>query len=277
VFAALLPGIRELRAPLAAGYIWLVVVYLAVGAPDDIGSFSVPIEHLVDLLSSFGTLALGTAVSFVAYLIGSISQDAFGRLLLPAISRIGVIFTRMRLSLRLEGSLSDMEYLRDKVRRLVDEDIHAMSDRQVTDAIARDVSFARKSLREAQAAGMSQEEKPEAERPMIEAEGALRLAIVPPTAALMVVLSFDDSAYWLLGLLFVTVLFFQAAARKGEAQRLSLQHRHVETTRDIDQQLSRVADRLREKDIRGALSELGNLDIDPLRDTTAPRRWRLSD
>jgi hypothetical protein len=77
----LLPGFRELRAPLAAGYIWLLALYLAIEphVPDaeDADGLYATLLHLRDEASSVG---LAVAVGFAAYLVGSLSEGALGAL-----------------------------------------------------------------------------------------------------------------------------------------------------------------------------------------------------
>jgi hypothetical protein len=83
--ASLLPGLRDLRAPLAAGYLWLLTVWLALAehVPDrdeaTTGLFS-SVYRLDDLVTAIG---LGVALSFVAYVLGMLSQG----LLIPPIGR----------------------------------------------------------------------------------------------------------------------------------------------------------------------------------------------
>jgi hypothetical protein len=75
MLAQILPGFRQLRAPLAAGFLWLLVGWIAVRPflPD-------PYPHigpLADVRDAFGTasvLGQGVAVSFAAFLIGSLSE-----------------------------------------------------------------------------------------------------------------------------------------------------------------------------------------------------------
>ncbi len=74
MLANLLPGIRELRTPLAVGYVWLLTFWLwlpehfkatapTVGVPGDIAR----------LTHYSGRLGVGIALSFIAYLIGALS------------------------------------------------------------------------------------------------------------------------------------------------------------------------------------------------------------
>jgi hypothetical protein len=71
VLASLLPGLRDLRAPLAAGYVWLGVVWVAWGR-NQTGLAEEPglAGDVYRLGKSAGPLATAAALSFVAYLIG---------------------------------------------------------------------------------------------------------------------------------------------------------------------------------------------------------------
>ena len=68
----LLPGLRELRAPLAAGYIWLFAAWLAFSGdiPEPTGA--------ADFFDQFEALGAAAALTFAAYLIGSFLTDLIG-------------------------------------------------------------------------------------------------------------------------------------------------------------------------------------------------------
>jgi hypothetical protein len=78
VIANLLPGVRELRAPLAAGYLWLLSVWLVVEPHVPKRSKATgplaAIYHLGDAVSAIG---LGIAISFAAYLVGALSEGVW--------------------------------------------------------------------------------------------------------------------------------------------------------------------------------------------------------
>lgn len=74
VLANFLPGVRELRAPLAAGYIWLLSVWLIVephvASRSKATGALAALYKLGDALSAVG---LGVVISFIAYLLGTLS------------------------------------------------------------------------------------------------------------------------------------------------------------------------------------------------------------
>jgi len=75
VLGSLLPGIREIRAPLAAGYTWLLVAWLAYGsdASRHPTGVAADIKRLHDVVSAAGA---AVAVGFVAYVVGIFSIGA---------------------------------------------------------------------------------------------------------------------------------------------------------------------------------------------------------
>jgi hypothetical protein len=71
MLASLLPGIRELRAPLAAGYVWLLGLWLSLRAMSVSADYSTGIyRYMVDLANWAGKPVVFAASAFVAYLIG---------------------------------------------------------------------------------------------------------------------------------------------------------------------------------------------------------------
>jgi hypothetical protein len=75
MLANLLPGIRELRTPLATGYIWLLTFWLWI--PDhfkDRPPTRGAVGDIARLAHYSGRLGVGIALSFVAYLTGALSE-----------------------------------------------------------------------------------------------------------------------------------------------------------------------------------------------------------
>jgi hypothetical protein len=95
VLTSVLPGLRELRAPLSAGVLWLVAVWFSVEPsvpdPDEASGILASAYRLAEPLSAVG---LGAVLGFAAYLVGSLSVFLFSgalRQLIPtsAESRFG--------------------------------------------------------------------------------------------------------------------------------------------------------------------------------------------
>jgi hypothetical protein len=80
ILTNLLPGLRELRAPLIAGYLWLIAAWFAAQPfvpekepSDGIGASAVALH---DIVSFVGTAA---ASAVAAYLVGSLSEGLLSR------------------------------------------------------------------------------------------------------------------------------------------------------------------------------------------------------
>jgi hypothetical protein len=111
VLSSLLPGLRDLRAPLAAGYIWIFDLWLLFGddfptEADATGVFA-SLYRLGELIPQLG---IGIAISFVAYIVGVLFASLSNRLLF-AWRRIGpYIETSRKASRRRPRSPSKLSY-----------------------------------------------------------------------------------------------------------------------------------------------------------------------
>jgi hypothetical protein len=74
MLASLLPGLRDLRTPLATGYLWLVVIWLLTHnrLPMTMQQAPAALKPLYQLGSILGATAVLTALSFIAYVTGSL-------------------------------------------------------------------------------------------------------------------------------------------------------------------------------------------------------------
>jgi hypothetical protein len=67
VLSSLLPGLRELRAPLSAGYLWLLVLWIAfdplIPSEDDAGGIGDSLSALGEAVSAIA-IGIGVALSF---------------------------------------------------------------------------------------------------------------------------------------------------------------------------------------------------------------------
>jgi hypothetical protein len=75
ILSSALPGFRDLRAPLVAGYLWLLFVWLLIDPelPPPANHGSGFVDTLLDLGDLVGRVGIALAVSIAAYLIGAIS------------------------------------------------------------------------------------------------------------------------------------------------------------------------------------------------------------
>jgi hypothetical protein len=80
LLAQILPGFREIRGPLVSGYLWLLLAWLILHDSIDDAS-SGAIHEIVEGGRQLPAAVLGAVASFAAYLIGSLSEDSFDRLL----------------------------------------------------------------------------------------------------------------------------------------------------------------------------------------------------
>jgi hypothetical protein len=76
----LLPGLRELRAPLLTGYTWLLAGYIAFEPSVSRKTAQTGIWHILNhLRTEIGAVGTGVGLSVMAYLVGAVSQGIFAR------------------------------------------------------------------------------------------------------------------------------------------------------------------------------------------------------
>jgi hypothetical protein len=77
VLVNLLPGLREIRAPLAAGYLFLVTAWVLFHDRVDVGpGASATVDAIEGLKDQLGTGAFAAALSFLAFLLGALWEPA---------------------------------------------------------------------------------------------------------------------------------------------------------------------------------------------------------
>jgi hypothetical protein len=71
----LLPGLRDLRAPLAAGYLWLTAgwLYFAPQLPASVDEADGVLKDIYRVIEASGPVAAAAGLSFAAYIIGILS------------------------------------------------------------------------------------------------------------------------------------------------------------------------------------------------------------
>jgi hypothetical protein len=99
VLASLLPGVRHLRGPLAAGYLWLLVAYLSAEPSwpdrDEAGPLIDAFYRLGDFTSPAGQ---AIALSFLAYVAGAVSEALFNGPLGRLAIRLGMNLPARRMA-----------------------------------------------------------------------------------------------------------------------------------------------------------------------------------
>jgi len=176
MLAQILPGFREIRGPLASGFLWLLLGYLIFHG--DIASAHGKVKEIEELGRKLNPATLAAVASFVAYLLGSLSEDLFKR------------------------GLTSLARTSSEPRRIPRIDGHQSDDMT-------------ESFRETQIVRLENA----ADRS--NAEGDLRVAILPPLVALILYLAINERPVWLLGLVFAAGLAVQVWLRTRDTMVVS--------------------------------------------------------
>jgi hypothetical protein len=189
----ILPGLREVRGPLAAGFLWMLLAWLL--AHEDVAKAQGEVKGLVELGEKLNPAAVAAVASFVAYLVGSLSEDVFGRLL-----RLAIPPQQFK---RTPGIPPDS---------LIG--IHGLIQDPTTAILDRATKSTREEFEELTGAVRTAEMgRLENTADRLRAESDLRVAILPPLVVLLAYLSINEHAWWLLGLCFAAGLGVQAVTR----------------------------------------------------------------
>lgn len=237
ILASALPGFRDLRAPLAAGYLWMLLLWIYLQPDLSIRPVNDIAGSIYDLGKSAGPIWIGLAVSVAAYLIGSVSQimsPALGSSIKKTWDRFEKLTNRIR-SKKCFGWVPLMpvskptsplyRYWEDAVAgvRHHNRDNPDIADNaasyvefladEASPKIERDVSLPATLL-------LAKETLLFTEVDRLNAERSFRLAIVPPLTGLTVFASINVSAWWLLILIPVVVLLLQSHVKLLEYRYL---------------------------------------------------------
>jgi len=244
MLASLLPGLRELRAPLVAGFLWLLALWLWVDLParmevEEQGGARAELLELGDAIGHPGLIAV---VTLVAYFIGSLSEEARRWLLAngpwlrwreATLARRGGRFSTIGSR---RGETSTMEYLGGALaglaatahekgyadvrvalglptEHLVADGIHVADWEALMPAVA-DELFRDHGLLRTRLLVTEPLLATEAER--LDAEGHLRWSVVLPGAAVLVTLALQDHWVWVVGLLLIVSLAVQGQRRLND-------------------------------------------------------------
>jgi hypothetical protein len=226
-----LPGFRELRASVIAGYIWMVCGWIAVDPNLDVRPDSGPVASLYDLAERTGPITIAIAASVLAYIVGAASQDVLGR-----------IVTRIRRrSWRRRGAwhkiidsyetfpsgIGPLDRLLERLRRAegrakgpgFDDSVVSKWRRAYTlyDK-ARDQLLQQLELPPTLLVGEHQMLFDQVDR--VRGEGEFRQAVVPPLLAVVGLLGVGASAWWCLAVAPLCFLFREGYQRETESRLL---------------------------------------------------------
>jgi hypothetical protein len=218
VLSNALPGFRDLRAPVIAGYVWLLLGWLIV-RPDLSQDPSGAVESsLFALAAEVGTVGTAVAVSVGAYLLGAISQE-LSQMLLERPSRREGVVERSRLGKQMKDLYAhgtrSIESQQDKEREDIDADLAELDTqyKATATAVAGELDLPATLL-----VGDNQSLFAEVDR--LRAEGELRLSVVLPLATLIAYLFGTTNRLWVVAGIGVGLLFLQGSRRKAESQEM---------------------------------------------------------
>lgn len=244
ILASALPGFRDLRAPLTAGYLWLIFLWIALSPDLDVRPANDIAGAVYDLGSAAGPIWVGIAVGVAAYLIGSISQ-----IMSPALGSLLDTIWRKLYSYFVIGDEKSggarprrtrtvprifVNYHRDPVDKIYYLAVHRMYEYRYRDQRGDTPNYdelADVHAREARIGLLEEIKLPatlligqepqlfsEADR--LKAEGQFRLAIVPPLVAITIFISLSVSPLWFIGFVPILILLWQSQTRSLEYRYL---------------------------------------------------------
>jgi hypothetical protein len=237
ILANALPGLRDVRAPVVAGYLWLLFGWLLVRPDVSKRPHNEIAAALYDLANNVGKVGTALAISVAAYLIGSVSEDLtngiprFWSKLHEASWLAKIAPKRIRAHLAAPTE-PDRESALAPIRQLYEDALEALDreslEGQTYDAVRDDleerlVRTSRGTLRELELpatllVGDQSELFSEVDR--LRAEGQFRLAAALPLTAITILLALAASPVWLLALPGAAVLARQGARRASDSRRI---------------------------------------------------------
>lgn len=231
MLANLLPGVRELRGPLVAGYLWLLFIWLVWGdkLPTKRSEVQGALGRLFDLaplLKDFGVVAV---LSVTAYLVGSLAIGLGAWVIGPvrrkfelwAMNRAGKKhLTRREEALRMGAAPPPPPPLgavlhRDRVSARGNEQlmnwasVHGVDPRRLYEDVLRELDVVKTRL-------LTSDLNLHSEVDRRDTEATFRLAVVPPLAGIFLFMTFADRLLWLIGLTVVGGLVWQGLQQRRE-------------------------------------------------------------
>lgn len=253
ILASALPGFRDLRAPLTAGYLWLVLLWVVI-KPDLATRPTNEIAGAIwDLGKAAGPIWVGLAVGIAAYLVGAVSQalsTPTNWVLDKAWQKVYHHFAIRQFNS--DGTVNKrlprifLNYHRDPLDKLCDIALNRSYAYQYRYADGSTPNYEEEVNDQANAArsGLYEEIKlpttlllgkeptlfTEADR--LRGESQFRVAIIPPLIALTIFAACSVSAWWLFGFIPLVIILWQSHTRNLEYRYLMLgavQRGHVDS------------------------------------------------
>jgi hypothetical protein len=209
MLASLLPGLREVRTPLAVGYLWFVNFWLLFSdrlprTSSEAHGYVWP--RLFELGGIMGRAAVVAAVSFGAYLFGSLVKFEPP----PWVIAPPIFLPFWPKWLTEKGWYTLPRSYRATAKELTS---HRKEDRNLWETI-RDVMSHQDELRTRL---LIEDRELYGEYDRISAEGEFHVNVTLPVAVLLIILANDLSPVWLLGLVPLLWFGYQGINRAHEA------------------------------------------------------------
>lgn len=236
ILANALPGFRDMRAPLTAGYLWLLFAWLVVKPDTSTRPANATAAAVYDLATGVGPIWLGLGAGTIAYLLGSVTQIAT--------DYVEANYSKEARSRRtmLRELADDPSHRYLRVAEMPSGEQIADTYRSIKQILATDEAKASPNYDEwegratgGQYRAMSRSgeeldmpatlliaDEPTlfAEVDRMRAEGELRIAVAPPLVFLVGLLTIQVSLWLALGLGPVAALALQGRKRKQESRAL---------------------------------------------------------
>lgn len=214
------PAFRDLRAPITAGYMWLVFAWLVINPDLNRPPTTGVAGSIYDLLNRGGRIWVAIATGVVAYFIGSVSQE-FSKIMRIAWDEFGPEFGSNRFTIRPDEQLEralhrgqqtiTLAYPPEETGKAFERRIRNRSEEARVEA-DRELDLPATLL-----VGDQTELFAEVDR--LRAEGELRMAVVPPLIGLLIFLVLESSFWWLSMIPIIVILFVQGVQRELDSKK----------------------------------------------------------
>jgi hypothetical protein len=207
MLASLLPGLRSLRAPLAAGYIWLLSAWLLADDLPPREEATGLVRRLYELEGVVSEIGTVVALSFVAYLIGSVSETISSTLLRSL----------RRITVGNPAQHSYHQFIRRELRRWGERDKPVELSLEESEELAQGLTT--EEFGAIRARLMAEQSALYGEYDRLRSEAEFRVAIVLPLVSLILGLGSLVHPAWGFAIIPLGLLVFQAAILQGEADQ----------------------------------------------------------